>query len=149
MGQKDRAEKFLESYNEVFADIFNVLVFKKKWIREENLHSLDPVSIYKATDRSLGLQQRDILKEYSSGRFLIASLGIENQSGIDPDMPIRVMGYDYATYRDQIRNSSKRVPVITIILNFSKQEWKSPLSLKEILKDMPEDLEPFVQDYKL
>ncbi len=139
----------LESYNEVFADIFNVLVFKKKWIREENLHSLDPVSIYKAADRSLGLQQRDILKEYSSGRCLIASLGIENQSGIDPDMPIRVMGYDYAAYRDQIRNAKKRVPVITIILNFSKQEWKSPLSLKEILKDMPEDLEPYVQDYKL
>ena len=32
MGQKDRAEKYLENYNDVFADIYNVLVFKKRWI---------------------------------------------------------------------------------------------------------------------
>ena len=148
MGQKDRAEKYLESYNDVFADIFNVLVFKKRWIREEKLRTLNPESIYKAADDSLGLQQRDILKEYGSGRFLMASLGIENQSTIDSDMPIRVMGYDYASYREQIGKSKKRVPVITIILNFSKKKWKSPLSLKEIL-DVPEEMDSFVQDYKI
>ena len=81
MGQKDRAEKYLEKYNDVFADIFNVLVFKKRWIREEKLRTLNTESIYKAADDSLGLQQRDILKEYGSGRFLVASLGIENQYG--------------------------------------------------------------------
>ena len=148
MGQKDRAEKYLENYNDVFADLFNVLLFKKKWIREEKLRSLDTESLYKAADGSLGVQRRDILKEYGSGRFLVASLGIENQSTIDPDMPVRVMGYDYAAYRNQIDKSKKRVPVITIILNFSRTEWKTPLSLKDMFH-LSEDLDPFVQDYKI
>ena len=148
MGQKDRLEKYLENYNDVFADLFNVLLFKKKWIREEKLRSLDTESLYKAADGSLGLQRRDILKEYGSGRFLVASLGIENQSTIDPDMPVRVMGYDYAAYRNQIDKSKKRVPVITIILNFSRTEWKTPLSLKDMFH-LSEDLDPFVQDYKI
>ena len=148
MGQKDRSEKYLENYNDVFADLFNVLLFKKKWIREEKLRSLDTESLYKAADGSLGLQRRDILKEYGSGRFLVASLGIENQSTIDSDMPVRVMGYDYAAYRDQINKSKKRVPVITIILNFSRTEWKTPLSLKDMFH-LSEDLDPFVQDYKI
>ncbi|MCI5730000.1 MAG: Rpn family recombination-promoting nuclease/putative transposase [Eubacterium sp.] len=94
------------------------------------------------------MQRRDILKEYGSGRFLVASLGIENQSTIDSDMPVRVMGYDYAAYRDQINKSKKRVPVITIILNFSRTEWKTPLSLKDMFH-LSEDLDPFVQDYKI
>ena len=148
MGQKDRSEKYLENYNDVFADLFNVLLFKKKWIREEKLRSLDIESLYKAADGSLGLQRRDILKEYGSGRFLVASLGIENQSTIDSDMPVRVMGYDYAAYRNQIDKSKKRVPVITIILNFSRTEWKTPLSLKDMFH-LSEDLDPFVQDYKI
>ena len=148
MGQKDRLEKYLENYNDVFADRFNVLLFKKKWIREEKLRSLDTESLYKAADGSLGVQRRDILKEYGSGRFLVASLGIENQSTIDPDMPVRVMGYDYAAYRNQIEKSEKRVPVITIILNFSRTEWKTPLSLKDMFH-LSEDLDPFVQDYKI
>ena len=93
----------------------------------------------------LGLQRRDILKEYGSGRFLVAALGIENQSTIDSDMPVRVMGYDYAACRDQINKSKKRVPVITIILNFSRTEWKTPLSLKDMFH-LSEDLDPFVQD---
>ena len=66
MGQKDRLEKYLENYNDVFADRFNVLLFKKKWIREEKLRSLDTESLYKAADGSLGVQRRDILKEYGS-----------------------------------------------------------------------------------
>ena len=45
MGQKDRSEKYLENYNDVFADLFNVLLFKKKWIREEKLRSLDTESL--------------------------------------------------------------------------------------------------------
>ena len=37
MGQKDIAEKTLEAYNDVFADIVNGLVFKgKKVVKESN-----------------------------------------------------------------------------------------------------------------
>ena len=148
MGEKDKTEKYLENYNDVFADIFNVLLFKKKWIRKNKLRSIDKESIYKAASGDLKLQERDILKEYGTSRYLLTSLGIENQSTIDTDMPIRVMGYDYTAYRDQIEKSEKRVPVVTIVLNFSKTEWKTPLALKDILT-IPKELEPYVQDYKI
>lgn len=148
MGQGDKAEKYLENCNDVFADIFNVLLFKKQWIKQEKLRSLNIESVYKAADESLSSQRRDILKEYKGNRLLVAAFGIENQSRIDRDMPIRVMGYDYAAYREQIETSDKRVPVITIILNFSNRKWESPLSLKDSLA-IPKDLEPYVQDYKI
>ena len=32
MGEKDKTEKYLESYDDVFADIFNVLVFEENVI---------------------------------------------------------------------------------------------------------------------
>ena len=49
MGQKDIAEKVLESYNDVFADIVNGLVFKgKKVVKEYDLQEMSPVSTFKA-----------------------------------------------------------------------------------------------------
>lgn len=148
MGEKDKSQKYLEDYNDVFADIFNVLLFKKRWIKEEKLRTTDKESVYKAMNGQLRTQQRDVLKEYEDNRFMVAVLGIENQSTIDKDMPIRVMGYDYAAYRNQIGQSGKRTPVITIVLNFSDTEWTSPLALKDIL-DIPKIMEPYVQDYKI
>ena len=63
LGEKDKTEKYLENYNDVFADIFNVLLFKKKWIRKNKLRSIDKESLYKAAGGDLKLQERDILKE--------------------------------------------------------------------------------------
>ena len=37
MGQKDMTEKLLEDYNDVFADIYTVLVFGKDVLDEERL----------------------------------------------------------------------------------------------------------------
>ena len=34
MGEKDKAEKTLEDYNDVFADIVNVLILKKRTYRQ-------------------------------------------------------------------------------------------------------------------
>ena len=48
MGQKDLREKLLEDYEDVFSDIFNVLLFGKKIIREEYLAAGSTESIYKA-----------------------------------------------------------------------------------------------------
>lgn len=37
MAAKDIAEKLLEEHNDVFADIFNVLLFKKDFVNPEEL----------------------------------------------------------------------------------------------------------------
>ena len=56
------------------------------------------------------------------------------------------MGYDYASYKNQ-KSVSKLYPVITIVLYYGKQYWKSPLSLRERM-NIPKELEEMVSDYK-
>lgn len=54
MGQKDITEKTLEAYNDVFADIVNVLLFKgKPLVKEDKLEEASPVSYFKADDGKL------------------------------------------------------------------------------------------------
>lgn len=148
MGQKDRSEKYLESYHDVFADILNVLLFQKNVICSDGLKDSSVESVFRSGTGYLGTLRRDVFKEYYHSNFAIAAFGIENQATIDKDMPIRVMGYDYTAYRYQMEHSRERFPVITIVLNFSDKEWYSPLSLKESLK-LPKELEAYVQDYKI
>ena len=104
--------------------------------------------------------------------------GIENQTAVEKFMPLRVMGYDGASYRSQLLNleSEKRklqklrnegritekeyaskitkaysdvCPVITIVLYFgTDRHWNESDTLKGIL-DIPEGLEKFVNDYRV
>ena len=49
MAQKDASQKILESYNDVFSDIVNVLLFKgRKVLSEEELEDQAPRAYYKA-----------------------------------------------------------------------------------------------------
>ncbi len=49
--------------------------------------------------------------------MLLASFGVENQTRIESSMPIRIMGYDYGTYRGMLDAEKPLAPVITIVLN--------------------------------
>ena len=144
--QKDKSEKILEDYNDVFADIYNVLVFDKKYLDENGLEAGPTESIYKAEEGDLKEQRRDVLKTYHKQNFVICSLGIENQSAIDKYMPLRVMGYDYATYRSQLSNKKELIPTITIVLNFSDEEWNEATNLRALF-DVRDELKEFVSDY--
>ena len=149
MADKDLAEKYLESFSDVFADIYNVLLFRKEILLEEGLEEGPTESIYKVEENNFRNQFRDTVKLYKNGLYKVASFGIENESRIDKNMPIRIMGYDYAVYRVQIdRGEERKYPAITIVLNFSDTEWKSPNALFDILDVSPE-LRPYVNDYKI
>ena len=149
MADKDLAEKYLESFSDVFADIYNVLLFRKEILLEEGLEEGPTESIYKVEENNFRNQFRDTVKLYKNGLYKVASFGIENESRIDQNMPIRIMGYDYAVYRVQIdREEERKYPAITIVLNFSDTEWKSPNALFDILDVSPE-LRPYVDDYKI
>ena len=150
MGKKDRQEKLLEDYEDVFSDIFNVLVFKGNIIKKEYLKASGTVSLYKAENGDYREQIRDVLKEYNNEFLLnVGFLGIENQSSIDKYIPVRVMGYDYTNYRGQIdREQFPILPVITIVLNFSDKPWDGTKSLIDIMK-VPDEFKSYVQDYKV
>ena len=164
MAVKDITEKTLEAYNDVFADIVNVFLFDgKQLIAEQELEDAQPRSYYKA-DGKLREQERDVAKYWRKSKLKIAVLGIENQTKEDRSIPLRVIGYDGAAYRNQItteypkgkkgmrrRKKRKRYyPVITIVLSFNyEKRWKSPLNLIDCLDDVPEELRPYINDYKV
>lgn len=148
MAEKDKTEKKLEDYNDVFAEILNVLLFERNLIKQEQLINAPTESVYKAIDKKMRGQFRDTSKYYQNAGIIISSFGMENQSEIDNDMPIRVMGYDYSSYRSQIDAGKDRYPVITVVLNFSDKRWNKPVNLKNLLA-IPEGMENFVQDYKI
>ena len=147
--QKDHVEKTLECHPDVFADISNALIFKKKVIREEQLKDGPTESIYKADDaRTSKEQRRDVAKYVENAGIQMIFVGMENQSGIDKDMAIRVMGYDYATYRSQIVSGDHRYPAISAVLYFGEERWNAARSLKEIV-DLPEELSEQFVDYRI
>ena len=150
MGQKDVAEKVLEAYNDVFSDIVNVLLFDgRQVVKEDELTDAVPLSQYKA-DGKLHEQERDVAKFWNKSNVRIALYGLENQTAIDIDMPLRVMSYDGAEYRAQMLQDGKkpRYPVVTLVLYFGEKPWNSPKSLYECLT-IPEELKPYISDYKL
>ena len=152
MGTKDITQKTIESHNDVFADIVNVLLFDGKQVVKPNqLMDKTTHSQFRVNDK-LRNQERDIAKLWNdAGTIQIAFLGIENQTQPDRDMVFRVLGYDGAAYREQIasRDKKERYPVITLVLYFGyKKRWNKGKTLLESLK-VSEELKPFVNDYKL
>ena len=121
MCRKDRNEKCLEAYPDVLADLYNVLVFGDKVIQPENLMPGPTEAIYKEDTGDLKESRRDVSQYYMDGGRISVLLCVENQTNVDKDMPIRVMGYDYTSYKAQLVNGKERYPVITIVLNFDNK----------------------------
>ena len=163
MAEQDIAEKRLEEYDDVFADIVNVLLFDgKRLVREDALSETSRLSQYKADD-GLHEQERDIAKYWQDGNIRICLYGLENQTAVDADIPLRVASYDGAGYRAQLladkgkkkkgggrkpKGRPPRYPVVTLVLYFGMRHWKKPRSLLERLTVLPE-LAPYVSDYKV
>lgn len=165
MKAKDTVEKTLESYNDVFADIANVLLFNgKRIISEDSLSDAQPFSYYKAWGKKIRSQERDVAKYWQNGQIRIAFFGMENQTEPERAMPLRIMGYDGAAYRSQIPPKRKKkktadnkvaetqesyYPIITMVLYFgTNQKLDKNLSLKEVVS-IPKGLEGFVSNYKI
>lgn len=75
-------------------------------------------------------------------------------------MPIRIIGYDGASYRDQLysvkdkngnyyRNKNKRYPVVTLVLYFGLKHWNKAKSLYENIGEIDKEMLPWVQDYHI
>lgn len=151
MGQKDISEKMLADYNDVFADIVNVLLFDgKKMIDPRSLEQSKVRSQYKADDSKLHEMERDVAKYWKEKDITIALYGMENQSKPERIMPVRVIGYDGTAYRSQLLDDSQEeiYPVVTIVLHFGMERWTHPKNLKEVIR-VPEELDSYVNDYKI
>ena len=157
MAQKDISEKMLEDYNDVFCDIVNVFLFNgKRLMKEDELENVKAKSQLKLSN-VIHEQERDVVKRWLKNDVRIALVGIENQTAVDKTMPIRIMSYDGASYKEQLaeidkclRNKKKPpelVPVVTFVIYFGAESWKKT-RLYEVM-EIPEYLRDYVSDYKI
>lgn len=94
MGKKDISTKNLEAYDDVFADIFNVLVFGDNYVKDSGLRDAGTEQVHGDFSGTLHSRYRDCMKQYQDTTMACVSLEIENQTDIDKTMPVRVMGYE-------------------------------------------------------
>lgn len=156
--------------NDVFADIFNVLVFGgKQIVTPDSLEDITGISHYKADDSLLHEQERDTYKLWKGQGINLVIVGVENQTKPERDMPFRCIGYDGASYRSQLLKKTEkevkgkkklvpvkeRYPVVTIVLYFGEKPWRYPLELKSCFypalpeNEITKDLQPYINDYKV
>ena len=146
--ERDMTEKHLEGYNDVFADVVNVLLFDgKRRVKPEDLKDTRARTFYK-TDGKLHEQERDISKLWVSEGAVISLIGFENQTEADWDMALRVLGYEGADYRGQLSAGQGLYPVVTLVLYFGDSPWTAPRTLFERVS-VAEGLKPFVNDYRV
>ena len=158
-------QKQLSEWEDCFADIVNVLLLNgKRLIKPRDLKPAMRSSSYKDKDLKLRLQERDVAKLWQHGRIRLAFIGLEDQVSVHRAMPLRVIGYDGAVYRDELnrlrpedevddgtkKSPLQLYPAITLVLHFDyAHRWTAPRSLKECFPHIPPELEPYVNDYKI
>lgn len=152
MAEKDKVQRTLESYNDVFADIMNVLLFDgREVVKENELTDAQPFSYYKMDGKNVRGQERDVAKFWKNGEIRLSLIGLENQMKAERSMPLRVIGYDGAAYRSQLNQKGKKryYPVISLVLYFgTKRHWKKNRSLRDVVI-VPDELDNYVSDYKI
>lgn len=104
----------------------------------------------------------------SGGEQAYVLYGLENQMKINQVMPVRVMGYDFASYDREIsrlkgenrsagreadyamelHQEQKLMPVLTLVLYFGMKPWTGPRSLRDVL-NIPDALDLFMPDYPI
>ena len=162
---------------EQFADLFNAVLFDgKQGIKPEELEDVD-------TEASSVLEHREYAESIKASRDNIkvqkkssvygvqfVLLGLEGQEHIHYAMPMRVMGYDYGSYKKQYDSNAKKyktaegmnedeylsrmkktdkfIPVITIVVYYGEKPWDGAISLHEML-NIPEEMTKYINDYKM
>ncbi len=179
--QKVKPNTVLREYwdnNERFADLFNAQLFGgEQVIKPDELLTVDSVvaSVFEHDEYAESIESaRDkinICRHSTALGVELELLGEENQEHIHYAMPMRLMGYDYHTYKKQyddnaqkykkcsegltrdeflskMKKADKFIPVITIVVYYGSESWDGARSLHEML-NIPERVRPFVNDYKM
>ena len=161
--------------NERFADLFNAVIFRgKQIIKPEDLteRDTDMSGIIQFKDYQKTLERtRDVVKKMAYG-VEFAVLGIESQQKIHYAMPLRTMLYDSLGYLKEyqeitrirkaergkmtedeflskMRKEDRFHPIISIVLYYSEKSWDGPTCLKDMIVEMPEEMERIFSDYKM
>ena len=91
---------------------------------------------------------RDVIRKAGiHGDYVI--IGVEHQSTFDKNMIFLILNYDATTYINQVESKKEVYPVGSFVFYTGDEEWKLPETLKETLKSIPSEMEPYINDWKL
>lgn len=151
MGTKDTTQKRLEDFEDIFADISNVLLYDgEDVIKENELETITAKDTY-TVEKQIHEVERDVAKRWKHHSLHISLIGLENQTDPDCKMPMRVICYDGASYRAQLNaeESKKTYPVITLVLYMgTEKRWTAPKQLTDCFK-YDERLGKFISNYTI
>ena len=157
MAEKDITERHLASFRDVFAVIVNACIAlltgdrSFRQVQPEELREVPTRALYTA-DGKVREQERDVAMFRTVGGMVISLLGLENQTSVDPDMPLRVLAYEGGDYRRQLAGKgTERYPVLTFVLYFgTERRWPEHLRrLSGRLKGIPEALLSLLNDWRI
>ena len=163
--------------NEQFADLFNAVLFDgKQIIQSDELEDVDTeestILGHKNYAESIKASRDNIKIQKKSTVYGVqfVLLGLESQEHIHYAMPMRIMGYDYGSYKKQydsnakkyqnaegldedeflskMKKTNKLIPVITVVVYYDEKPWDGAKSLHEML-NIPKEMKQFVNDYKM
>ena len=135
-----------------FADLCNYAFFQGRQVikpeelvsRENDLSTL----IGNVDDPTEIKRYRDVVRKASiHGDYVI--IGVEHQSTFDKNMIFRILNYDATTYINQVESKKEVYPVGSFVFYTGDEEWKLPETLKETLKSIPSEMEPYINNWRL
>ena len=135
-----------------FADLCNYAFFQgRQVIQPEELVSRenDLSTLIGKVDKPTEIKRyRDVVRKASiHGEYVI--IGVEHQSTFDEKMIFRILNYYATIYINQVESKQEVYPVGSFVFYTGDKEWKSPETLKETLKNIPPEMEPYINDWRL
>ena len=141
----DQEAKLFFGDNEVFARIFNYLIYDgKDVIKPNDLESL-PTELVLRTKDAVDSRLRDLIKKVSikeADKSYLVLFGIESQNKEDHFMIQRVMNYNVRQMLEQAKGLKKGEllkPVLTLVIYTGEKRWEEARTLYETL-DIPKSL---------
>ena len=131
-----------------FADLCNYAFFQgRQVIQPEELVSRenDLSTLIGKVDKPTEIKRyRDVVRKASiHGEYVI--IGVEHQSTFDEKMIFRILNYDATIYINQVESKQEVYPVGSFVFYTGDKEWKSP----ETLKNIPSEMEPYINDWRI
>ena len=135
-----------------FADLCNYAFFNgRQVIQPEELVSRenDLSTLIGKVDKPTEIKRyRDVVRKASiHGEYVI--IGVEHQSTFDEKMIFRILNYDATIYINQVESKQEVYPVGSFVFYTGDKEWKSPETLKGTLKNIPSEMGPYINDWRL
>lgn len=157
-----------------FADLFNAILFEgEEVINPDDLVELDPREslLIRNQGQTVALNRvRDVVMK-TNGKMDFVILGIENQTHIDYQMPLRTRMMDDLNYQKQVKRikeehqrnkelkeseeflsgmkgEDRLMPVFNAVIYYGEKPWTGPRKLSDMM-EMRETWKKHFQDYEI